>query len=236
MYTIRKSSDRGRGQHGWLESYHTFSFGDYHDPAFMGFRTLRVMNEDRVAPAQGFGTHGHRDMEIISYVLEGELEHRDNLGTGSILAAGDFQCMSAGAGVTHSEFNASKTELVHFYQIWILPRSRGLEPSYQELKSVTIGKQDRLALVASPEGSEGSLRIQQDVLVYIGALARLKTIKHRLGLSGNGWLQVLRGSVRVDRRVDSIDLEAGDGLSITEESEFTLLAIADSELLLFDLK
>ncbi len=231
MFTHRKSMDRGRGQHGWLESRHTFSFADYHDSVFMGFRTLRVMNEDRVAPGEGFGTHGHRDMEIISYVLEGGLKHLDSMGTGSILSPGDFQCMSAGSGITHSEFNASKTEPVHFYQIWILPLSRGIAPSYQELKAEAIHKQDRLALVASPDGFDGSLRIHQDASVYIGSLSSSKTLEHQFMHGGYGWLQVLRGCIQAA----GLELNAGDGLAINNESALRIDSIEDAELLLFDL-
>jgi quercetin 2,3-dioxygenase len=232
VFLKRPSLERGRGQHGWLDSYHTFSFADYHDPNHMGFRTLRVMNEDRVAPAQGFGTHGHRDMEIISYVLEGGLEHRDSMGTGSVLEPGDFQCMSAGSGVTHSEFNASKTEPVHFYQIWILPSQRNLTPSYQELKKNEIDKRNRLTLVASPDGGPGTLKIRQDALVYLGQLDQAVSLNATLRPDRFAWLQVLRGSVRAG----GMDLTAGDGIAISEETEFEIEAVNASEVLLFDLK
>src|SRR3954470_5676928 len=158
--SIRRAGERGRADHGWLLSYHTFSFADYYDPAHMGFRALRVINEDRVQPGQGFGTHSHRDMEIITYVLEGALEHRDSLGTGEVLRPGEFQRMTAGTGIQHSEFNASKTEPVHFYQIWIIPRQRGLPPSYEQRVFSVVERENRLRLVASPDGREGSLTVQ----------------------------------------------------------------------------
>ena len=173
MINLRKSLDRGHADHGWLNTYHTFSFADYHDPAHMGFRSLRVINEDRVAPGMGFGTHGHRDMEIISYVLEGALQHKDSLGNGSVLHPGEFQRISAGTGVRHSEFNPSATEPVHFYQIWLLPERIGIQPSYEQKLFTDGEKSGRLRLVASPDGAQGSLAIHQDARVYLATLAPL---------------------------------------------------------------
>jgi quercetin 2,3-dioxygenase len=231
VFNKRPSGERGRGEHGWLDSCHTFSFADYHDPRHMGFRTLRVMNEDRVAPSQGFGTHGHRDMEIISYVLSGGLQHRDSMGIGTILEPGDFQCMSAGSGITHSEFNASATEVVHFYQIWILPQERGLTPNYQELKRHQIDNHNRLAQVASPDGGPGILRIRQDASVWLGQLDASASLTVSLDRSRFGWLQCLRGSVRAG----DVELQAGDGVAVSEEAGFELIATSNGEVLWFDL-
>jgi redox-sensitive bicupin YhaK (pirin superfamily) len=231
MLKKRTSSERGHGQHGWLDTYHTFSFNDYHDPDYMGFQVLRVMNEDRVQPGQGFGTHGHRDMEIITYVLEGALAHKDSLGSGEVLRPGEFQRMTAGTGIRHSEFNASQNEQVHFYQIWIIPRQRGLPPSYEQRAFAPEERQDRLRLVASPDGREGSLTIQQDVEIYLSTLAEKVQVAHQLKSGRYAWLQVLRGAVLVN----DLELVTGDGVAVAEETELLVRATKPSEIMLFDL-
>src|SRR6187455_859487 len=197
MITVRKSSERGQADHGWLESAHSFSFADYYDPRHMGFGNLRVINEDRVAPGAGFGTHGHRDMEIVSYVLDGSLAHQDSTGTSSVIRPGDVQRMSAGTGVTHSEFNASKTEPVHFLQIWLLPSRPGLPAGYEQKFFSDEEKRGRLRLVASPDGADGSVRIQQDARLY-AALLDGGEVTHAFGAGRRGWLQVARGSVEAN--------------------------------------
>ena len=228
MITIRKAGERGHFDHGWLNTYHTFSFADYYDPAFMGFRTLRVINEDRVKAGGGFGTHGHRDMEIISYVLEGELAHRDSMGTGSVIRPGDVQRMSAGTGVTHSEMNPSQENGVHFLQIWIVPERRGIEPGYEQ-KTFPEGElRGRLRLVASPDGAEGSVTIHQDVNLYSALLAG-ESVAHSYAPQRYGWVQVTRGDVEVN----GLKLSAGDGAAISDESAVTISG--SGEVLLFDL-
>jgi redox-sensitive bicupin YhaK (pirin superfamily) len=231
MLRIRKASDRGHADHGWLNTYHTFSFADYLDPEHMGFRALRVINEDRVQPGQGFGTHGHRDMEIISYVLEGALAHKDSMGNGEVLRPGEFQRMSAGTGVRHSEFNPSATDPVHFYQIWLLPRSKGIEPSYEQKFFAEDEKRGRLRLVASPEGAEGSLHIHQDARVYLATLAEGESARHEIRPGRHAWLQVLRGRVKVN----GLLLEASDGLAASDESGLAVVAGEHAEVMLFDL-
>jgi quercetin 2,3-dioxygenase len=231
MIRVRRSEDRGHAQHGWLDSHHTFSFADYHDPAQMGFRTLRVINEDRVAPAEGFPTHAHRDMEILSYVLEGGLEHKDSLGTGSVIRPGDVQRMSAGTGVAHSEFNASPSEPVHFLQIWILPERRGLTPGYEQKHFGEESRKGQLRLIASPDGEAGSVSIHQDVRLYSALLAPGQSVRHALAPGRHGWVQVARGAVRLGEQT----LRAGDGAAISEEQAISLTADAPSEVLLFDL-
>jgi redox-sensitive bicupin YhaK (pirin superfamily) len=228
MITIRKAGERGHFDHGWLNTYHTFSFADYYDPAFMGFRTLRVINEDRVKAGGGFGTHGHRDMEIISYVLEGELAHRDSMGTGSVIRPGDVQRMSAGTGVTHSEMNPSQENGVHFLQIWIVPERRGIEPGYEQ-KTFPEGElRGRLRLVASPDGAAGSVTIHQDVKLYSALLAG-ESVAHSYAPQRYGWGQVTRGDVEVN----GLKLSAGDGAAISDESAVTISG--SGEVLLFDL-
>jgi len=231
MIQVRRSEDRGHVRHGWLDSHHTFSFADYYDPAEMGFRALRVINEDRVAPGEGFPTHSHRDMEILSYVLEGGLEHKDSLGTGSVIRPGDVQRMSAGTGVAHSEFNASKKEPVHFLQIWILPERKSLKPGYEQKHFSEESRQGQLRLIASPGGEEGSVSIHQDVRLYSALLGKGQTVTHALTPGRHAWVQVARGAVRLGEQT----LKAGDGAAISEEKAITLTADAPSEVLLFDL-
>jgi redox-sensitive bicupin YhaK (pirin superfamily) len=231
MITLRKSNDRGHARHGWLESYHTFSFANYHDPKYTGFRDLLVINEDRVQPGQGFGTHGHKDMEIISYVLEGELAHKDSMGTGSVIRPGDVQRMSAGTGVRHSEFNHSKDKLVHFLQIWITPKEEGIKPSYEEKKFSSEEKKNNLRLIVSPEGESGSLGINQDARVYATLLDEGKEVSHDLRPGRHGWVQVVRGSVDLNGE----RMEEGDGASISDERALKLTARTPAEVLLFDL-
>jgi len=231
MIRVRKASERGHFDHGWLDTYHTFSFGDYYDPAHLGFRALRVINDDRVQPGRGFGMHGHRDMEIVTYVLEGALQHKDSLGTGSIIRAGELQRMTAGTGVRHSEFNPSDQQWVHLYQIWLLPDHKGLKPSYQELALAAEEKRGRFRLVASPDGAEGSLTIHQDARLYLASLLSGQAVSHLIEPGRAAWLQVLRGSVNLL----SNDLSAGDGVAITDQESVSVLAGASSEVLLFDL-
>ena len=231
MLTIRPGSQRGHFNHGWLDTYHTFSFADYIDPAHHHFRSLRVINEDRVAPGQGFGMHGHRDMEIVTLVLEGALEHRDSLGNGAVLRPGELQHMTAGTGIEHSEFNPSATESVHLYQIWLFPNQRGLTPGDEQKAFDPAEKRDALRLVASPDGRDGALTIHQDAELYLALLTSGKQIAHRLAPGRAAWLQVLRGSVRVLGR----DLNAGDGVAVTDEATVEIAATSDAEILLFDL-
>jgi quercetin 2,3-dioxygenase len=231
MIRVRRSEDRGHAQHGWLDSRHTFSFADYHEPAQMGFRALRVINEDRVAPAEGFPTHAHRDMEILSYVLEGGLEHKDSLGTGSVIRPGDVQRMSAGTGVAHSEFNASRSEPVHFLQIWIVPERRGLTPGYEQKHFPEESREGQLRLIASPNGEAGSVSIHQDVRLYSALLAPGQSVRHALASGRHAWVQVARGAVHLGDQT----LRAGDGAAISEEQAISLSADAPSEVLLFDL-
>ncbi len=231
MITIRRAEDRGHANHGWLDTYHTFSFSSYYDPAYMGFRNLRVINEDRVAPGQGFGTHPHNDMEIISYVVSGALQHRDSMGNGSLIRPGDVQRMSAGTGVTHSEFNGSKDEVVHFLQIWLLPTKRGIQPGYEQKTIPTEEKQGKLRLVASPDGRDGSVTIHTDALLFAANLAAGQKVEQPLLPARHAYLQVVRGSVRVAGDV----LKAGDGAAISEENAVRLEGASDTELLLFDL-
>jgi redox-sensitive bicupin YhaK (pirin superfamily) len=231
MLNIRKSADRGHFDHGWLDTFHTFSFGDYYDPTQMGFRALRVINEDRVAPGQGFGMHGHRDMEIVTYVLSGALAHKDILGNGEALRPGELQRMTAGTGIRHSEFNPSASEPVHLYQIWLLPRQAGLTPGYEQKAFDAAGRGGRWQLVASPEGAEGSLTIQQDARIFLATLAAGSELAKELNAGRHAWLQVLRGSVTAN----GIDLATSDALAISEETQLDLRASADAELMLFDL-
>jgi redox-sensitive bicupin YhaK (pirin superfamily) len=228
MITIRKAGERGHFDHGWLNTYHTFSFADYHDPKFMGFRTLRVINEDRVKAGAGFGTHGHRDMEIISYVLEGELAHRDSMGTGSVIRPGDVQRMSAGTGVTHSEMNPSQENGVHFLQIWIIPERRGIEPAYEQKNFPEGELRGRLRLVASPDGAEGSVTIHQNVKLYSALLAG-ESVTHSYAPERYGWVQVTRDDVELN----GLKLSAGDGAVISDERAVTISG--NGEVLLFDL-
>ncbi|MBI4955534.1 MAG: pirin family protein [Myxococcales bacterium] len=231
MLTLRPESARGHADHGWLDSRHTFSFADYHDPRHMGFRGLRVLNEDRVQPDSGFGSHGHRDMEIVSYVLGGGLEHRDSMGTGSVIRPGDVQRMSAGTGVTHSERNASPTEVVHFLQIWLVPRERGLAPGYEQ-KHFAPGERDgRLRLVASPDGRDGSLTVHTDASLYAGLFGAGQTAELALAPGRHAWVHVARGTVRVNAHA----LSAGDGASLSDEVSVRLEGVDAAEVLVFDL-
>lgn len=228
--TLRRSIDRGHARHGWLDSRHTFSFGDYYEPTQMGFRALRVINEDRVAPRSGFGTHPHRDMEIITYVLSGQIEHRDSLGTHGVLRAGEVQRMSAGTGVLHSEMNPTDEEL-HFLQIWVLPRSRGLPPSYEQKPFSVEERTGRLRLVASPDSAEGSLRVHQDVRLYSTLLSPGQRVEHRLAPGRAAWLQMARGL----GALNGVEVRAGDGAAISSEGPIVLSAREPLEALLFDL-
>jgi redox-sensitive bicupin YhaK (pirin superfamily) len=231
MIRIRKAADRGHANHGWLDTYHTFSFADYYDPAQMGFRALRVINEDRVQPGQGFGMHPHRDMEIVTYVLEGALEHKDSLGNGSVLRPGEFQRMSAGTGVRHSEFNPSPDEAVHLYQIWLLPARKGVEPSYEQKLFPDDDKRGTLRLVASPHGTDGSLTIQQDANIYLATLGAEQSVVHSLATGRHAWLQVLRGRVTLNGQL----LDTSDGAAIGDEGRITIAGGEPSEVMLFDL-
>ena len=231
MMTIRSAGERGHANHGWLNSFHTFSFADYHDPQHMGFRSLRVINDDRVAPGQGFGRHPHRDMEIVSYVLEGGIEHKDSMGTGSVIRPGDVQRMSAGTGVLHSEFNASKTEPVHFLQIWIMPAERGIAPGYEQKAFSREEKQGRLRVVASPDGREGSVTIHADAVLRAGLFDAGESADLALAAGRHAWVHVARGKVRVNGR----ELGEGDGAALTEEPSVRIEGIDGAEVLVFDL-
>jgi quercetin 2,3-dioxygenase len=231
MITIRKAENRGHFDHGWLNTYHTFSFADYYDPAHMGFRDLRVINQDRVQPGRGFPTHGHRDMEIISYVLEGALQHKDSMGNGSVIRPGEVQRMSAGTGVMHSEYNPSKTDLVHFLQIWILPEKRGLKPEYEQRMFSAQEKQGKLRLIVSRDGREGSVQIHQDVDLYAGVFDAGQQATHRLRPGGHAWLQVARGKVLLN----DASLKEGDGAAVDAEALVELTGQENSDVLLFDL-
>ncbi|MEM9155722.1 MAG: pirin family protein [Cyanobacteria bacterium P01_F01_bin.33] len=231
MIVIRKSEERGRANHGWLDSYHTFSFANYYDPAFMGFRSLRVINQDRVEGGKGFGTHHHRDMEIITYVLAGELEHKDSIGNGSIMRPGDVQRMTAGTGVAHSEYNHSRTEPVRFLQIWIQPDRLGLDPGYEQIRFEDDDKRNRLRTIASRDGREGSVSVHQDVTLYASVLDAGKQVEHVLASDRHAWIQVVRGQLDLN----GITLKAGDGAAIAEQEKLALSAIDEAEFLLFDL-
>jgi quercetin 2,3-dioxygenase len=232
MITVRRANERGTANFGWLDSRHTFSFGEYYDPVQMGFGPLRVINEDRVSPGQGFGTHGHKDMEIISYVLDGALEHKDSIGTGSVIRPGDVQIMSAGTGIRHSEFNHSKAEPVHFLQIWVMPNRRGIAPRYEQKTFPDAEKRGRLRLVGSSDGRDGSVVIHQDVQVFATLLNEGESLTYALASERKCWIQVLRGSVALD----SHDLVAGDGVAIVSQPDLSLTAKADdTEMLVFDL-
>ena len=231
MITIRNAADRGHADLGWLDSRHSFSFGQYHDPRHMGFGPLRVINDDRVAPGRGFGTHPHRDMEIVTYVLEGALEHQDSLGSGSVMRPGDVQRMSAGTGIRHSELNHSATEPVHFLQIWIEPERTGLQPSYAQTHAAPADRQGRLLLVASRDGREGTLGLNQDADILVGRLARGEAVSHAPGVGRRLWLQVAQGSVRLNGQ----DLLEGDGAAVTDEPLLEIEGIEDAEILLLDM-
>jgi len=232
MQTIRRANERGRANFGWLDSKHTFSFGEYYDPAHMGFGPLRVINDDRVAGGGDFPTHPHRDMEIVSYVLDGALAHKDSLGTGSVIKPGDVQRMSAGTGIAHSEFNASQTDPVHFLQIWFLPERRGLQPGYEQKNFDAASKRDQLRLVASPDGRDGSVTIRSDAALYVSLLGEGATVSHQIAPGRGVWVQVARGSVAVGGAV----LSEGDGLQVTDESALEIVGkAAESEILMFDL-
>jgi redox-sensitive bicupin YhaK (pirin superfamily) len=231
MITLRKARERGHAEHGWLDSWHSFSFAEYHDPAHMGFGPLRVINEDRVRPGTGFGTHGHRDMEILSYVLEGQLEHKDNLGNGSVIVPGDVQRMSAGRGVLHSEFNPSRTEPVHFLQIWILPARSGIDPGYEQVSVPAAEKRGRLRRIAAPKGGNGAVTIHQDATVYAALLDGSETAEHALAAGRRAYVHVARGSVSVN----GAPLGAGDAAKLEREPAIVLDRGETAEVLLFDL-
>jgi len=231
MIRIRRAAERGMFDHGWLKTAHTFSFGRYVDRNHMGFRTIRVINDDVVAPGAGFPMHPHEDMEIITYVMSGSLEHRDSMGNGSVIRAGQFQRMGAGTGVEHSEFNPSKTEPVHLYQVWIVPREKGLPPTYDESTIDAANAKDRLIPVASPDGREGSLLIRQDAMLFLGRVSGGKSIRHALGRGRHAWVQVTRGSLALNGEA----LAAGDGAAVSEEPSLELTGRDEAEFLFFDL-
>jgi redox-sensitive bicupin YhaK (pirin superfamily) len=230
MITIRRAGERGQANHGWLDTRHSFSFADYYDPKHMGFRALRVINEDRVTAGAGFGTHAHRDMEIISYVLEGALGHRDSMGTGSVIRPGDVQRMSAGTGVRHSEMNASDTESVHFLQIWLLPEKQGIEPGYEQKSFGDDERRGVLRLIASRDGRDGAITIHQDVDLYASLLDGDTTLTHSFRPGRHGWVQVAKGEIELNGET----LRAGDGAAISDETTITLRG-RGAEVLLFDL-
>ncbi|MGF1590138.1 MAG: pirin family protein [Pleurocapsa sp.] len=232
MITVRHKDERGIANFGWLDSRHTFSFGNYYDPQQMGFASLRVINEDKIIPSKGFGTHGHRDMEIITYVLAGELEHRDSMGNGSIIRPGDVQRMSAGTGVRHSEFNASDTNPVHLLQIWIMPEENGLQPSYEEKNFGKEQRKGKLRLIGSRDGRDNSVTIHQDVDLYLASLNQSDRLTYQINDHRAVWLQVTQGEVKLNDRL----LQAGDGAAIIKEAEIAISGnSSDSEILLFDL-
>ena len=231
MITLRKAQERGHANHGWLDTHHTFSFANYYDPSHMGFRSLRVINEDRVSPGRGFGTHGHRDMEIITYVLEGALEHKDSIGTGSVIQPGEVQRMSAGTGIQHSEFNHSKTEPVHFLQIWLLPDKEGLPPSYEQRNFSPRKTPGKLHLVAARDGREDSITVHQDVDLYAAVLNESDRISHSLKPQRHAWVQVARGAITLN----GLPLDTSDGAAISDETDVVIEATTDAEILLFDL-
>jgi redox-sensitive bicupin YhaK (pirin superfamily) len=231
MITLRPSQERGDANHGWLHSKHTFSFAGYYDPRHMGFRSLRVINEDRVAAKGGFPTHPHQNMEIISYVVSGRLAHRDSMGNGTEIVPGDIQRMSAGTGIRHSEFNASTEETVHFLQIWILPERTGIEPSYEQIHFTTAQKQDRLCLLASRSGEDGSIRIHQDAKIFGSFLSKDQELHYTLAGGRGAWLQLVRGELLLNQE----RLQAGDGAAIENEENLHLRATQDAEFLFFDL-
>jgi len=231
MIRIRKALERGHFDHGWLDTYHTFSFSDYYDPDQMGFRALRVINEDRVQAGQGFGMHGHRDMEIVTYVLEGAIQHRDSLGNGSVLRPGELQHMTAGTGVRHSEFNPSDRAEVHLYQIWLVPDRNGLQPSYEQKAFAEDERRGALRLVASPTGEQGALTIHQDARLYLSTFQAGETVVHTSKPGRHAWLQVLRGQAALNGQ----PVAAGDGAAISEEEKLEITARDDAEVMLFDL-
>jgi len=231
MITLRRAAERGHVDHGWLDTYHTFSFADYHDRRFMGFRDLRVINDDRVQGGHGFPAHGHRDMEIITYVLDGALAHRDNMGNGSVIKPGDVQRMSAGTGVVHSEFNPSPADLVHLLQIWILPNARGLAPEYEQRSFADEELSNTWRVIAAPDGRNGAVTIHQDVTVYASRLAPGGKVQHDFRPGRFGWLHVARGAASLNGAAVS----AGDGAAISDEREITVTATEPAEVLLFDL-
>jgi quercetin 2,3-dioxygenase len=231
MINVRRAQERGHFNFGWLDTYHTFSFGDYYDPRFMGFRDLRVINEDWVHPGHGFPTHGHRDMEIVTYVLEGGLEHKDSIGTGSVIRPGEVQRMSAGRGVRHSESNHSESESVHLLQIWIMPDEQGIEPSYEQKNYTDEEKRNQLRLIASRDGRDGSVRIHQNAAIYAALLEPGQEVKHTLRPQRHAWVQVARGAVTLNGQ----PLEQSDGAAVSDESSLTIAGREASEILLFDL-
>lgn len=231
MIILRPGNERGHNNLGWLDTYHTFSFDTYFDPGHMGFRQLRVINEDRVQPGGGFGTHPHRDMEIITYVLEGALEHRDSMGNGSVIRPGEVQRMSAGTGITHSEFNASKSEPVHLLQIWILPEKKGLTPSYEQREFKAEEKRGQLRLIAAKDGHDGPVRVHQDVKLYAALLDPGVQVTYSIQPNRHGWVQVARGAVMLNQ----LPLRAGDGASVSNEKKIELTGVEEAEVLFFDL-
>ena len=231
MITLRRSDERGHTKRSWLDSYHTFSFGDYHDRRYLGFRDLRVINEDRVSPSGGFATHSHRDMEIVTYVLEGAVEHKDSMGNQTVIVPGEVQRMSAGTGISHSEFNPSKTEPVHFLQIWILPQQENLPPSYEQRSFDLEKNRGRWILVAARDGRDGAVKIHQDVDVSAVAMLPGQQATYRLKPGRHAWLQAARGSVTLN----SVVLSAGDGVAVSQEEILEIRALDQAEILLFDL-
>jgi redox-sensitive bicupin YhaK (pirin superfamily) len=231
MISVRPAAERGHADHGWLDTRHTFSFASYHDPRHMGFRSLRVINEDRVKPGQGFGTHAHRDMEILTWVLEGELGHKDSMGNGSVIRPGDLQRMSAGTGVTHSEFNPSPEEGVHFLQIWLVPRERGLPPGYEQKSFPPGERRGRLRLIAARDGRDGAVTIHQDADLWTALLEPGESVRHALAPERHAWVHVARGSVILNGEA----LGAGDGAAVSDETALEIAATADAEVLAFDL-
>lgn len=231
MITLRQGSDRGHANHGWLDSYHTFSFANYYDPNHMGFRALRVINEDWVQPGKGFGTHGHRDMEIITYVLEGALEHKDSLGNGAVITPGEVQRMSAGTGIMHSEFNSSSTEPVHLLQIWLLPDQQGLQPSYEQRTFPLEERLGKLRLIAAKDGRDGAVTIHSDVDLYSAVLQKGDRLAYQLQPDRYGWLQVARG----EASLNGYNLKAGDAVALSQADSLKISTDTDAEILLFDL-